>query len=155
LSLVALALAWAVASWTDILHRLVPNWLCGVTAITGLATGFLLGGCASLGSQLLHMGIVLVAGMALFRMGLFGGGDAKFYAAVAAWFALGKAAVLLLFSISVSGLVLFVLWFIYRRLRRIPIGRSSGGSQFDSLPYGVAVGGGAVLAMAMSTSTAF
>jgi prepilin peptidase CpaA len=87
-------------------------------------------------------------------MGVFGGGDAKFYAAVAAWFALGKA-VLLLVSISLSGLALLVVWFSYRRMRRLPIGRSAGGTHFDSLPYGVAIGSGAVLTMALSTGALF
>jgi prepilin peptidase CpaA len=154
LPLAALALAWAVASWTDVLHRRVPNWLCCVTALAGLTTGFLLYGWAPLGGQLLHFGIVLIAGMALFRLGIFGGGDAKFYAAVAAWFAPAKA-VLLLVSIAFSGLALLLVWFSYRRLRGIPIGRGADRSHFDSMPYSVAIGGGAVLAMAMTTATAF
>jgi prepilin peptidase CpaA len=142
----ALALAAAIASWTDVLYRSVPNWLVVLTGLGGLAMGLLDGGLPVLGSHALHMVIVLIAGMVLYRFGIFGGGDAKFYAAVAAWFVLPEA-VLLLLSITTCGLVLLIVWFGYRRLRRLPIGKSSEGTHFDSLPYGIAIGAGAVLAM--------
>lgn len=150
--LAALVLAWAVGSWSDAFHRRIPNWLCGVTALGGLAMGLLVGGLPGLGSQFLHMLVVLVAGMVLFRFGVFGGGDAKFYAAVAAWFVLAKAAFLLV-CIALCGLALLIMWFAYRRLRRLPISRKGGETPFDSLPYGIAIGGGAVLAMLDSTGT--
>ncbi|MBV1689321.1 prepilin peptidase [Novosphingobium sp. G106] len=146
LPLAALSLAAVVASWSDVFHRRVPNWLCAVTALAGLAAGLFLGGLSILGSQFLHMVIVLAAGMVLFRFGIFGGGDAKFYAAVAAWFTVGKAAFLLV-CIAISGLALLVVWFAYRRIRRLPISRKGGETLYDSLPYGIAIGAGAVLAM--------
>jgi prepilin peptidase CpaA len=150
----ALALAAAIASWSDVLYRRVPNWLTGLTALAGLAMGLLVGGPAVLGGQALHMALVLLAGIMLFRFGVFGGGDAKFYAAVAAWFNLSKATLLLL-SITSCGLVLVIVWFAYRRLRRLPISRGGGENQFDSLPYGIAIGAGAVLAMLSSTAYAY
>jgi prepilin peptidase CpaA len=150
----ALTLSAAIASWSDVLYRRVPNWLSGLTALAGLAYGSVEGGLPALGSQALHMAIVLVAGMVLFRFGLFGGGDAKFYAAVAAWFSLAKA-VFLLLSITSCGFVLLIVWFGYRRLRRLPISRSSDGTDFDSLPYGIAIGAGAVLAMLSPTLSLF
>jgi prepilin peptidase CpaA len=150
----ALALGAAIASWSDVLYRRVPNWLSGLMALAGLAFGLVEGGLPALGSQALHMVIVLIAGMVLFRFGLFGGGDAKFYAAVAAWFGLAKA-VLLLLSITSCGFVLLVMWFGYRRLRRLPISRGSEATDFDSLPYGIAIGAGAVLAMLSPTLNLF
>lgn len=146
LPLAALSLAAVVASWSDVFHRRVPNWLCAVTALAGLAAGLFLGGLPMLGSQFLHMVIVLAAGMVLFRFGIFGGGDAKFYAAVAAWFTVGKAAFLLV-CIAIAGLALLVVWFAYRRIRRLPISRKGGETPYDSLPYGIAIGVGAVHAM--------
>ena len=115
------------------------------TAIAGLIAAILLpseaGGPAS---HALHMLIALIGGMILFRFGIFGGGDAKFYAAVAAWFALGKA-VLLLVDVALCGLVLLIFWFVYRRVMGYPI-RQSGGTVFDGLPYGLAIGVGAITA---------
>lgn len=142
--LAAITLASLVAAWMDVFSRRIPNWLCGVTAIAGLATGAVAGGLSGLGSQFAHMAIVLVAGMAMFRIGIFGGGDAKFYAAVAAWFPLANA-VRLLVSITSCGLILFLVWFAYRRARRLPISRKKSDDLFDSLPYGVAIGAGAIM----------
>jgi len=84
--------------------------------------------------------------MALLRMSVFGGGDAKYYAAVAAWFALGHAVQLLL-SVTLSGLVLLLVWFVGRRLAGVPIRRRATGGM-DGLPYGIAIGAGAVLTAA-------
>lgn len=140
--LAAITLAGLIAAWMDVFSRRIPNWLCGVTAVAGLATGAIAGGLPGLGNQFAHMAIVLVAGMAMFRIGIFGGGDAKFYAAVATWFPLSNA-IMLLISITSCGAILFFVWFAYRRVRRLPISRKSD-DLFDSLPYGVAIGAGAI-----------
>jgi prepilin peptidase CpaA len=146
LPIALLFLAWITASWLDVRYRRVPNWLCGVTALAGLAMGFIEGGAPALGGQALHAAIVLALGMVLFRFGVFGGGDAKFYTGVAAWFGLPKA-LMLLIAISFCGAVLLFAWFGYRRLRRLPVSKR-GGNPFDALPYGIAIGAGAVLTMA-------
>ena len=115
--------AGVVASWGDLFQRRIPNWLCAVTAIAGLALGLVVGGLPLLGWQMLHAAIALMAGMLLFRIGLIGGGDAKFYAAVAAWFPLAGAPRLLM-SVALSGLALLVVWFVYRRAMGKPISRA-------------------------------
>ena len=145
--LAALALHCAAAAWLDLTQRRIPNWLCGLTAVAGLGLVVLTGSLADLGSHAGHMVLALLVGMGLFALGGFGGGDAKFYAGVAAWFALGKALPLLL-SVALSGLLLLIVWFIYRRLRGIPVQRTRNGP-FDGLPYGVAIAGGALVAMVM------
>lgn len=141
----ALTLVCIAAAVSDVLHRRVPNGLCGITALAGLGSAALVGGLPLLTSHLVHLAIVLVAGMILFRLGVFGGGDAKFYAAVAGWFALPQA-VLLLLAITLCGLVLLIVWFSVRRLRGVPITRKAG-VQTAGLPYAVAIGAGAVLTM--------
>lgn len=142
-SLAALSLAGVAAAWLDLRRRLIPNWLCAMTLLAGLATAMVAGGLPALGNHSLHMAIALVAGMALFHFGVFGGGDAKFYAAAAAWFPLAQA-VMLLIAVVLCGLVLLVVWFGYRRIRALPVRK--GGQHFEALPYGVAIGAGAVLA---------
>lgn len=141
--LAALAILCAAAAWLDLTRRRIPNWLCGLTAVGGLAAAAALGGLGGLGSHALHMLIGLAGGMALFALGGFGGGDAKFYAAAAAWFGLGQALTLLL-SVALSGLVLLILWFSYRRARGIPL-RPRKNGPLDGLPYGVAIAGGAIV----------
>jgi prepilin peptidase CpaA len=99
---------------------------------------------ASAGSHALHAGIVLVVGMIFFGLKMFGGGDVKFYTGIASFFALADA-VLLLLCVSLSGLALLAVWFISRRLLKIPI-RGKNGTKFDELPYGIAIGVGAIVA---------
>jgi prepilin peptidase CpaA len=140
LSLGTLALACAAATWLDLTTRRIPNWLCGVTALLGLASAFVAGGAGAFGNHALHLAIALIAGMVLFRLGMIGGGDAKFYAAMASWFSLINAASLAL-MVALWGLVLLVVWFGYRRLRGLPV-RKPGGTSFDSLPYGIAIAAG-------------
>jgi prepilin peptidase CpaA len=140
--LAALIVLCAAAAWLDLTQRRIPNWLCGMTAIAGLASAALFGGWGALGIHALHTAIALLAGMLLFALGGFGGGDAKFYAGAAAWFGLNEGLVLLLY-VALSGLVLLIVWFGYRRLRRIPIRRKKAGA-WDGLPYGVAIAAGAI-----------
>lgn len=135
------------AAWLDLTRRRIPNWLCAVTALAGLALVALTGSLGDLGSHAAHMLAALLGGMGLFALGGFGGGDAKFYAGVASWFGFGQAPLLLLW-VALSGLVLLVGWFTYRRLRRIPLRRKMQGP-FDGLPYGMAIASGAVGAMVM------
>lgn len=143
---VLLLLSALVASWYDGRYRRIPNWLCAATALAGLAVTAWSAGPTALPGNALHLLIALVVGMVLFRLGVFGGGDAKYYAAVAGWFGMAKA-VLLLLSVTMSGLVLLVIWFTSRRLAGVPIRRTAG-SGLDGLPYGIAIGAGAVIAMA-------
>jgi len=142
-----------VAAWTDLTQRRIPNWLCAITAVAGLVAAVALDfSWWNLGSHALHMVLALLGGMALFATGIFGGGDAKFYAAAAAWFPLGLA-VLLLIDVALCGLVLLVLWFTWRRIKGLPI-RKTKGTGFDGLPYGIAIGAGAITTVFMGWTPA-
>ena len=141
--LIALIGLCCTAAWLDATQRRLPNWLCALTAVLGLAAAFVLGGLSEAGNHGLHLAAALVGGLALFSVRIIGGGDAKFYAGVASWFALSEAIKLLLY-VSLSGLVLLLVWFVYRRAKRVPI-RSKTNALSDSLPYGLAIGGGAIL----------
>jgi prepilin peptidase CpaA len=143
LPLIVLAGLCCAGAWLDATQRRLPNWLCALLAVLGLAIALVLDGPGAAGSHGLHMAAALVVGLALFSVRMIGGGDAKFYAGVASWFALSKAAELLLW-VSLSGLVLFVGWFVYRRTRHLPI-RPTGDNPSDSLPYGLAIGAGAII----------
>jgi prepilin peptidase CpaA len=144
LPIAALTGLCASAAWLDLTQRRIPNWLCGLTAIAGLAAAGMLGGFGGMGSHALHMGLALLGGMGLFALGGFGGGDAKFYAGAASWFGLGQG-LLLLICVALSGLLLLIAWVIYRRARGLPLRRTKG-APFDGLPYGVAIAAGAIAA---------
>lgn len=138
-----LALAGLAAVGFDLSARRIPNWLCLVTAAAGLAFAVFTGGGQGLASHGAHMVIALVIGMILFALKIVGGGDAKFYAAVAAWFPL-SAAVSLAVTISFAGLVLFLLWAGVRMLTgaRVRAPQEGGMTKF---PYALALAAGAMI----------
>lgn len=139
-----LAVIAVTGAFLDIRFRRLPNWLCAVTLATGLAWGAAIGGIPWAGMSALHALLALIAGMGVFATGAIGGGDAKFYAALAAWFPLGKA-LLLVGIVSVAGLLLLIAWLPLRK--RV----ASGGPKlvpddvFRKLPYGVAISTGAFI----------
>lgn len=133
------------AAWLDVSQRRLPNWLCLLTALCGLAAIYATKGLVGLGSAGLHAVLALVVGMILFRFGTIGAGDAKFYAACATWFPLSRA-LELLFTVSLCGIVLVLAWFAYRQLLRDR--RSDAAGKFALLPYGLAIAAGAVTALA-------
>ena len=143
----ALAAMGALAAWRDGTERRLPNGLSLVCALLGLGFALASGGLAQAGSALLHALVSLLGGMVLYRFGWIGAGDAKFYAACAAWFPLSRGLTLLT-SVSMAGLVLVLVWFALGQVRR-GLGRGRGGS-FALLPYGIAIALGAVVARLVS-----
>jgi len=137
----------AAAAWLDLTQRRIPNWLCALTLVVGLVLAAATGGFAGLGSHALHAGLALLGGMALFALGGLGGGDAKFYAAAASWFGLGQATLLLVY-VALSGLALLIGWFIYRRVKGIPM-RQKSADPMDGLPYGIAIAAGTIATVLM------
>jgi prepilin peptidase CpaA len=144
LALAVLSLLAATGAWLDIKTRRLPNWLCLLTAAAGFATIAALDTPAWPWSGPLHAAGALAVGMALFAAGLIGGGDAKFYAALALWFPVGSAP-LLAASIGLAGLVLLIIIFA---MRRFFVAKAAGaptlGPDFHKLPYGVAIAVGAM-----------
>ena len=143
-----LAAIAVTGSYLDLRTRRLPNWLCLAGLVAGLAFGLAAGGWTAAAIALLHAFIALNVGAGLFALGGIGGGDAKFYAALATWFPL-QAGLGLLVSVSLTGLLLLIAWLPYRRR----LMRSEGGlvsdSDFRKLPYGVAIAVGALVFFAM------
>lgn len=135
----AWSLLLAVGAISDIRDRRLPNWLSLALLLLGLAYGYSQGGMTALGWHGAHAAIALLVGMALFAAGIIGGGDAKFYAGLAAYFPLSEGFTLLLW-VSLAGLVAIIIWFGSRRIFRPgPIDKDSLHAKF---PYGVAIAGG-------------
>lgn len=146
LSLVALAAIVAAGSYLDARYRLLPNWLCGIALVLGLVLGAAGHGWQWMAFSALHAALALLVGMGLFAAGIIGGGDAKYYAALAAWFPIEQAPLLLLL-VSIPGFFLsLALWLVlrWRQGSAIP-----ADSPFRKVPYGVAIGIGALLALAI------
>lgn len=145
-----LALPAGYGAWLDWRERRLPNWLCGVTLLAGLAVTIVLSGLAAVPAHLWHAALALLVGMALFAPGLIGGGDAKFYAAVAVWFPLADG-FRLMFAVALAGLVLtLALWGLVWRRSGARAGGNMGGmagplGQPRTVPYGVAIAAGALV----------
>lgn len=145
LCLAALCLAGAAS---DLWSRKLPNWLCAAAWIAGLGFAVAGGGAAAV-SPLIHSVLALIGGMVLFRFGMIGGGDAKYYAALAAWFALDRA-MLLLLCVSLAGALLVVLMLLVGTIRRQ--NRKDRRRTMSELPYGVAIAGGAAVTWFLSAA---
>src|SRR5688572_23319606 len=126
-----------VGAMLDIRERRLPNWLCAALAVAGTGGLAATAGPAAVPSALLHAALALIAGMAWFRLGAIGGGDAKFYAAAACALPLDKALPLLGWT-SAAGLGLLLVMAVRRRIAGVSPGgiRSLRGWE---VPYGVAI----------------
>jgi prepilin peptidase CpaA len=142
----ALAVA-GLGAILDIRVRRLPNWLCALLALSAVGGLVALQGASALPSSLLHAAIVLIFGMALFKAGMIGAGDAKFYAAAAAGLPLAEALPFLGWT-SVVGLALLLAMVAGRLLR--PGEQESSILKGWSVPYGVAIAGGFGLTVAVS-----
>ena len=148
LFLVALGVVVAIGSWTDLRLRKIPNWLCLINLALGMAWMFYTSGWTGVGTAALHVVGALTVGMVLTAMGVLGAGDAKFYASMAAWLPPGRA-LWLLVSVALAGLVL-LLGFMFWRLTRRSKAHRDDKSDFAKLPYGLAIGAGGLLAVALT-----
>ena len=135
----SLLLAWGAAS--DIKSRILPNWLAALLLILGLSFAGVTGGLEALGWHAAHSAIAIIAGMALFAAGIFGGGDVKFYAGMAAFFPLSMGIDLLLY-VTIIGGILALTWIIGRRIAPKKIRPAKG--NYTKFPYGVAIAAGGI-----------
>jgi prepilin peptidase CpaA len=134
------------AGYRDVRYRTIPNSLNASLAVLGLGVSWYTGGGGGVAMAATHFALALAIGLAVYAMKMWGGGDAKFYAATAAWFPLRDFPSLLI-AISLAGLLLLIGWFATKRFRR---GESAAGLKGD-LPYGLAVAAGGIVQMTLST----
>lgn len=139
IALVLMACLAGYGAWTDITRRHLSNWLSLATLVAGLGYAAFIATPELFLLHLAHFAVALGIGLALFATGVWGGGDGKFYAAVAAWFPVGAFFNLVL-SISMVGLVMMTIMIATSRGRLLR--KDSKG-----VPYGVAIGIGAFLAL--------
>lgn len=132
----------AFAGWSDLKFRRLPNLFCAALAALGLSMTIAGQGGEAFVSHFAHAGIALIVGAALFAFNVIGGGDAKYYAAVAAWFPIGSS-LKLLGLVSLAGLALVAVWYGYRLLGNRNSAQAAEGD-FAKLPFGIAIALGAV-----------
>lgn len=129
----------ASAVWFDASQRRLPNLLVLLTFVAGALTAMIQFGPVAFGSNALHSIAALVVMVGLYAIGWIGAGDAKFYAAIAAWFPLAEALDVLV-TISTVAIVLVLGWLLVLRLVRGPRTARERTAKF---PLGVPIAVGA------------
>lgn len=84
-----------------------------------------------------HALIALLAGMLLFKLGVWGGGDAKFYCAGAVWLPISLGPMMALLT-AMSGAILVLIAAVLGKLRNKP-------DWHQELPYAIAITSGLLL----------
>ena len=151
------AILLLLAALHDIAWRSIPNWIPGMLALDGLARHAMFG--QILASIAAAAAVLLVAAL-LWRRGLMGGGDVKLLAATSL---LPQPALVLslIAAVAFAGGILSCIYLALRRITRPPaaqppqhrLARILRVEQrriraCRSLPYAVAIAGGALFIMA-------
>jgi len=139
-----------LAAFLDFRYRKLPNLLCLSVFATGCAAGLLLHDLTWVGLSLAHVIIALIAGLALFAGAVIGGGDAKFYAAVAAWLPLGYG-LLMLGAVALCGFFLALAWFPIRGRIAAMAPDPATAKEFKKVPFGLAIAAGGCLTYFVSS----
>lgn len=150
LAQLVLAAQCGIAAYCDFRHRMLPNLLCLSVLGTGIAAGWMLHDLTWVGLGLAHGVLALLVGMALFAGGVIGGGDAKFYVAVAAWLPLGYG-FWMLGAVALCGLVLALAWFPLRSRVAALAPDPALAKEFRKVPFGLAIAAGGLLTYLAST----
>lgn len=144
ISLIGLGVIGAAAAWSDWRFRRLPNAFCLIAAMLGLLQLMLVSGAYEALSALIHSALALSIGAGLYTCGGIGGGDIKFYSAVACWFPLRHAGHLL-GAVSIAGFVLAAIWLLIGRAGRNTDGEQHG-ADLSMVPFGVAIATGSIIA---------
>jgi prepilin peptidase CpaA len=112
------ALLAALAAFTDLRSRRIPNWLTVPGAVVGVAANVALGGWGGLKTSLVGVGLGLVLLLPFVLLRSLGAGDWKLAGALGAFTGAGKLLDLLLGSVFVAGAMALALVIYKRRLRQ-------------------------------------
>ncbi|MEL6978999.1 MAG: prepilin peptidase [Pseudomonadota bacterium] len=154
-------LALIAAALSDVRRFIIPNWtsLLLIGGFLTAAVAAALTGGLGLWAFSLHLAVGLTCfavGFGLWAFGLWGGGDAKLFAAAALWFDPTAAVMMTTYILLIGGgfgvLALMALKFRFAIAQAIP---AAGQIDFEkyakTAPYGVAIAAGALLALPSST----
>ncbi len=140
------------AAWSDARFLRIPNWISLSLFAAFLPTALL----ASLPMESIawHLGaglVVLVAGFALFAIGLFGGGDANLMSACALWLGIDQVLWLLGAVVLIGGGLSILVILLRKGLGLWPdwlVRYLKGLFEKDAaVPYGIAIAAGALVVL--------
>lgn len=121
-------------AYSDIRARVIPNLLCALVVVLGIAESVVTGRTNFVQSLLMAL-VVFIAMMPLQQKGVLGGGDVKLIAALCVWLApleVGRFFLFILAGGGVLGLFYLAMNWIRGAIRRTA-------SPASSVPYGVAI----------------
>ena len=102
----------AVATFTDLRSRRIPNWLVLPFMLAGLVASTWLGGWHGLGHSFAGLGLgILIYGF-LFWVGGMGAGDVKLAAAIGAWIGPDQLFIALIVT-AMAGGIMILLWAVW------------------------------------------
>lgn len=137
-----LSLLLLAAAAQDIWQRKISNYLVLAVLALGLAAMWLAGPATVLWQNAVVFVLVFGVGLAIFAGGILGAGDVKLMAALAVWCDLAGAPRLIA-AIFIAGGVLAAATLIRFAVQRGPSSQKL--TERRSIPYGVAIAGGAML----------
>lgn len=136
-------------AWTDARTLRIPNWISLFLLLLFLSAS--LGAGMALGSIALHLGVgvaALVAGIVLFALRIFGGGDAKLFAAIALWMGWPLVVKFAIAVVLIGGGVALLAVGLRKGLGLWPdwLVKSAAGlfEEGKAIPYGIAIAAGAM-----------
>jgi prepilin peptidase CpaA len=142
----ASSLVLAVAAFSDVRNRRIPNWT--VLVLIGLSVVLMaLGGGHSLGSTLAAAGLALATTVALYAFNIIGAGDSKLFTAVALFAGLGYLPLLVVATTLAGGLIALIS-IASRPQRALAMFTLRGkGDWGRGVPYGLAIALGGLIVM--------
>jgi len=102
----------AVATFTDLRSRRIPNWLVLPFLVAGIAASGWLHGWDGIGLSFAGLGLGLLVYGVLFFMGGMGAGDVKLCAALGAWIWPHQLLLSLVFT-AMAGGVMVLVWLVF------------------------------------------
>ncbi len=141
-------------AWSDLRYMKIPNKAVWVMVIIYVAVGLVVLPLDTFGWRLVHLVVVLLAGMVLNAVGMVGAGDAKFAAAAAPFIAIGdlQLVLMILAGMMISGYTIHRIakhtalrrlaphWESWTREGKYPMGLSLGGALGAYLALGAFYG---------------
>jgi len=139
---ILLSLVLLAAAAQDIIVRKISNYLVLGVILLGIVAVAVVGPVVALWQNAALFILALGIGMAVYSSGILGAGDVKLLSAVILWSDL-KGAPRLIAAVFIAGGIIAVVMLLRLILNRTPAGERL--QQRRSVPYAVAVAGGALL----------
>jgi prepilin peptidase CpaA len=146
---VVFAALLTLAALEDLWRLKISNWICAAIIVAAFVAAGLAGPSVQLWQNVAVFAALLAVGTMMFAYGKMGGGDVKLFAATGLWFDLAGAGRMII-AVALAGGVVAIVVLILRTItwsqasrERIAILRPKGG-----IPYGMAIAGGALAALA-------